>query len=131
MEQVVAHCTSLDELKKQFIRQFPNLRLRFLEQPRKVAKRSLLARHSADPNRKHSPDPLQNDGVFSYNATTTVAAFERCMQSEFGLSVQVFRQSGGLWIEIVQVEDWSLGEQNALGSATERNFRFNCYSLFL
>lgn len=131
MEQIIAHCTSPDELKKQFVRQFPNLRLRFLGQPRKGAHRSLPARHSADHYRQRSMNRLRNDSVFTCDATTTVAAFERHMQNEFGLSVQVFRQSGGLWIEIVQAESWSLGEQNALGSAAERVFRFNRHCLFL
>lgn len=131
MELKITKETTLRDLTKQFTRQFPNLKLEFWRQPQKGNERSLLVRRPGDSVSLGILRRLKKEGVFTYDKTTTVADFEERLQNEFGLPVQVFRKDDGLWIETAQTGDWSLGKQNAMGTATNYGYHFNSNSLFL
>lgn len=45
----------------------------------------------------------------------TVSMLEQLLSSDFGLSAQVFRRSGRLWLETTVTDDWTLKQQNTLG----------------
>jgi hypothetical protein len=51
-------------------------------------------------------------GSFTLTGLTTVANLEDAFAQCFGLSVQVFRKSGKLWIQTTATDQWTLGEQN-------------------
>lgn len=44
-----------------------------------------------------------------------VSAVEQLFQDYFGLSAQVFRKSGGSWLETSLTDDWTLKRQNDEG----------------
>ena len=54
-------------------------------------------------------------GIIDVSPLRTVAAIEHDFLKLLGLSVQVFRRSGKLWIETTGTDHWSLQEQNAKG----------------
>ena len=51
-------------------------------------------------------------GRVKMEGTRTVAELETDFWESFGLSVQVFRQSGNLWIETTLTDHWTLDNQN-------------------
>lgn len=46
---------------------------------------------------------------------TTVAELENLFMNNYGLSVQVFRKSGNLWLETTMTDNWTLKQQNDHG----------------
>ena len=59
------------------------------------------------------PDIVSGDIVL--NAKSTVAQFEEEMKSRFGLNVQVFRKSNGLYLQTITTDNWTLETQNTKG----------------
>jgi hypothetical protein len=63
---------------------------------------------------------INNPGEIDIGGGRTVAQVERDFADKFGLSAQVFRKSGGLWIETSKSDDWTLDRQNEEGSLSCR-----------
>ena len=57
----------------------------------------------------------KDKGVLSFNDTMTVTDFETALMDQFGLSAQVFRRSGNLWLETTITDYWTLKQQNEHG----------------
>ena len=56
----------------------------------------------------------------------TVTDFENALMDQFGLSAQVFRRSGNLWLETTITDYWTLKQQNEHGrEITVGNNRIN------
>jgi ABC-type multidrug transport system ATPase subunit len=51
----------------------------------------------------------------------TVRELEKTFSNVYGLSIQVFRKSGMVWLETIQTDHWTLAQHNELGefSVTE------------
>jgi hypothetical protein len=47
---------------------------------------------------------------------------EQLLWDAFGLSVQVFRKSGNLWLETTVTDQWSLAYQNEQGRELSEQF---------
>ena len=45
----------------------------------------------------------------------TVTDFENALMDQFGLSAQVFRRSGNIWLETTITDYWTLKQQNEHG----------------
>ena len=131
MELNITKDTTLWELKGQFAKHFPNLKLELYDQRNKCTQRFTFTTHIGDLVQLGLLKRLQNEGALTYDQTTTVADFEKQMQKQFGLPVKVFRRDGGVWTETKQTSNWSLRKQDAMGSATNRCYSFNVNSLFL
>jgi hypothetical protein len=52
----------------------------------------------------------------------SVAELENAFEEYFGLSVQVYRKSGKMWLQSTITDDWTLKEQNEHGEALS-NFK--------
>jgi hypothetical protein len=55
------------------------------------------------------------EGELEFTEQTRVNELEGRFQDDFGLSVQVFRKSGKLWLETTATDNWTLAEQNNQG----------------
>jgi hypothetical protein len=53
---------------------------------------------------------LTGEQKISFDKSTTVAQFEALFK-QFGLGVQVMRNSKGVWLQTSATDDWSLAEQ--------------------
>lgn len=104
---------TISEIQEEFSAVYPYLKLEFYHI------------HLTDPElpiRKHLPNilslraaGLKNSGEFSIDEEMTVAETERIFQQNFGLSVQVCRQSGIVWLETTMTDKWTLKKQNDQG----------------
>jgi hypothetical protein len=57
-----------------------------------------------------------------FHDTTSVQDLEQLIWDAFGLSVQVFRKSGNLWLETTVTDQWSLAYQNEQGRELSAQF---------
>lgn len=123
--------TKVKEIKKKFSGFFPFLKLEFFRQEHSKQQSSFMEEKISDNALLASVTPRFNEGVFSFEPSTTVAEFEQQLQEQHGLPVQVFRKSGNIWLETIQTDNLKLQEQNAMGEESSRTLRFNINTLFL
>jgi hypothetical protein len=57
----------------------------------------------------------QYNGILTIHPEMTVADLEQKFDDVYGLSVQVFRRSGKVWLETIHSDSMTLIEQNKLG----------------
>lgn len=102
-------------IQKRFNEAYPFLKIEFFKK--------------SHPNRKPSPkselinpiEPIGNlskfdcSGFVDISGNRTVEMLENDFWEKFGLPVQVFRQSGNMWIETSLTDDWTLARQNYEG----------------
>ncbi len=102
-------------VQKEFNEVFPYLKLEFFEYPHSIGKGS---------PKKQMKDPVltlaecrknHSGGGLIINESQTVAQVEKLFQDLYGLSVQVFRKSGKIWLETTITDDWTLKQQNDQG----------------
>jgi hypothetical protein len=58
---------------------------------------------------------LKKNGYVEISDDMTVGDLEKKFLDQFGLSVQVSRNSGGIWLETTMTDKWSLQKQNDYG----------------
>ncbi|HEY1200347.1 MAG TPA: hypothetical protein VGE79_05175 [Niastella sp.] len=57
----------------------------------------------------------QEKGQLTLSDGMTVTDFENALMDQFGLSAQVFRRSGNIWLETTITDYWTLKQQNEHG----------------
>ncbi len=94
---------------------YPFLKLEFFHQRHAVnkgsAKKDMFDTSLTLRQLKKKP----NDGAIVLKESMKVSELEELFKNIFGLSVQVFRKSGNLWIETTVTDDWTLQQQNEEG----------------
>ena len=58
---------------------------------------------------------LKSDGEVELHDAMTVGELENAFFTQFGLSVQLSRRSGNLWLETIMTNSWTLKQQNEHG----------------
>ena len=107
---------TISELQKDFSGAFPYLKIEFYRNGLKRKERYAASKMIA-------PSSLLRDawvykkekGELKLSAEMSVTEFENAFMDEFGLSVQVFRRSGKLWLETTVTDSWTLKQQNDHG----------------
>jgi hypothetical protein len=117
MKLLIQNERKIRDIQFDFNQLFPYLKIEFYSKPHVTGRQSNVKfmlhgdKLIGDCRTIHS---LQELEILS---TMTVADFEQNMQSNFGLGVQVFRQSGKVWLETTITDGWTLEEQNSQGQA--------------
>lgn len=62
----------------------------------------------------------KDSGQIDLSDSMTVLQLEEALMDEFGLSVQVFRKSGNIWLETTMTDNWTLKQQNDHGREISR-----------
>ncbi len=107
--------TRIDELKSNFGQYFPYLKWEFFSAPH--------AAHQGNTKKEminHNPKIKEiTSGIAAheihFSDETTVQDLEKLIADQFGLWVQVFRKSGGIWLETTVTDEWTLAFQNEQG----------------
>ncbi len=58
---------------------------------------------------------MHNEGIVDISIDKTVAELESELWIKFGLSAQVFRKTGSVWVETNLTDAWTLERQNIEG----------------
>ena len=104
-------------IQKDFTKLFPYLKIEFFSKPHKVggASSKKLIKHPSKTIGQCRV--IHTKGTLTISPHMTVADLEQNFNDVYGLSVQVFRKSGKVWLETTVTDNWTLEEQNIQGEA--------------
>ncbi len=106
---------TIEMVKKEFNQQFPYLKLEFFSLPHEKGQGSpkdlMIDDHTTI---KECRTQHINAGM-EIQPMMKVEILEQAIKDVFGLSVQLFRKSGKVWIETINTDSMTLEEQNKLG----------------
>lgn len=116
MNILINDTDKLGEVKKEFSRHFPYLKIEFFDVDPKSNPVFTPDKMIGDNNKlisdiRHIHTPVH----ISINGNIKVCTLEEKFKKEAGLFVQVFRKSGKTWLETTKTDDWTLSEQNKKG----------------
>ena len=110
---VIFQTRSISEIQQDFNRQYPFLKIEFYDSNGgyKTSSKKLHLQNSIPIKRAG----LIKNGNIEVRDSMTVGQLENIFQTEFGLSAQVSRKSGILWLETTMTDKWTLKQQNDHG----------------
>ena len=114
--------TSIIEVQKDFNGEYPYLKIEFFKNL-DVRQHSYSAQMRFSPKVKIKDARYKNqqEGEIEIADTMSVNDLENKFMDLFGLSVQVFRKSGNLWLETTITDSWTLKQQNDNGKEISGN----------
>jgi hypothetical protein len=113
---------TIAEIQQEFSAMFPFLKLVFFSKKHDAYKGSPAKFMITDRNQKLGDiEKTPVSGALFIEREMPTWQTERLFEQEFGLHVQVFRQSGNTWLETSVSDDLTLEDQNAKGQASQRH----------
>lgn len=120
MKLKITDSRKITEIQEDFSRIFPFLKIEFFSRPHKV-EGGTAREHRYHPSKTLGEcRTIQKPGEISISPLMTVGELEQIFAENYGLSVQVFRKSGKVWLETTLTDQWTLEEQNKQGEALSR-----------
>jgi hypothetical protein len=110
-------------LRSSFSKRYPYLKLEFFRQGtnfNQTGSRKDLITEDVEIN---SIRESRSEGYLEFDQQITVEELESAFLNQFGLHVQVFRQSGKVWLETVTTDHLSLEQQNEMGKEHSITFK--------
>ncbi|PBQ33714.1 hypothetical protein CNR22_18650 [Sphingobacteriaceae bacterium] len=104
-------------IQESFTETFPYLKLEFFAKPHKVGGPSPKNLMNHPSKTLGECRTIHEGGTITITGTMTVAELEQRFADVYGLSVQVFRRSGNMWLETTVTDGWTLDQQNAEGES--------------
>ena len=105
----------ISALQKEFNEAFPYLKLEFFERPHAKGSGSPKGQMKSASLTLEQCRKKHSAGSLVIMESQSVASLEKLFFELYGLSVQVFRKSGKLWLETMMTDDWTLKQQNDQG----------------
>ncbi len=102
-------------IQEEFNQLFPYLKLEFFSKPHKAGGASPKKYIKSSAETLGDCRTVHKRGTVTITPGMTVADLEQGFGEVYGLSVQVFRKSGKVWLETTVTDDWTLEEQNRQG----------------
>jgi hypothetical protein len=106
----------IGEIQKDFSSMYPFLKIEFFRNGK--IRRDRYPIDKIIPSGKRLKEAWQwkkDQGKLEVSDKMSVTDFENAFMDEFGLSAQVFRRSGNLWLETTITDYWTLKQQNDHG----------------
>ncbi|HKH59810.1 MAG TPA: hypothetical protein VKA49_03210 [Flavitalea sp.] len=114
---------SINEVQQDFNRQYPFLKIEFYQSN---------SAFTGSSKRQHLINSLPiakagliRSGNIELDDLMTVGQLENIFRTEFGLSAQVSRKSGVLWLETTMTDGWTLRQQNEHGKELSEPVKIN------
>jgi hypothetical protein len=107
-------------IQEDFNKQFPYLKLEFFSKPHKVGGASPKKIMKVPGKTLGECRTIHDSGTMTITPQMTVADLEQNFRDVYGLSVQVFRKSGKVWLETTITDAWTLEEQNRQGESLSK-----------
>lgn len=117
MKILVNDNTKIKELKEEFNNLFPYLRIDFFTRPHNIGEGSPRKNMIPETKTFGQCNALHNGGGIDIHPTMSVGELEAFFVEHYGLSAQVFRRSGKIWLETTLTDKWTLEQQNKHGEA--------------
>lgn len=110
----------ISAIQEEFNSAFPYLKLEFFDSPHSSGAPSAKASIRKSNQTLGECRRIHTSGEFEIDAQMTVSDLEQGFINVYGLSVQVFRKSGKVWLETTVTDGWTLLEQNKQGEELSR-----------
>ncbi|MBK5286347.1 MAG: hypothetical protein JJE25_13180 [Bacteroidia bacterium] len=112
----------ISSVQEGFNKLFPYLRLEFFNVRSRTGK-GTEKKNMIIPDDKTVGEcrRIHKSSSITITARMKVSQLEKIFLEDYGLSVQVFRQSGRVWLETTMTDDWTLAEQNKQGEELTRH----------
>jgi len=107
-------------IQEEFNALFPYLKIEFFSKPHKPGGASSKKHMKPGGNTLGESRTIHNNGKLTITPHMTVADLEQNFSDVYGLSVQVFRKSGKVWLETTVTDKWTLEEQNKQGESLSK-----------
>jgi hypothetical protein len=120
MEIRIVPGMTVGEVKEQFSKAYPHLKLEFYSRAHSAGEGSADAHRLADDTLLAEAAGTRVRGEVHLHGNMKTATLEKELMEEFGLHVQVFRLSGKLWLQTTKTDDWTLGEQERTASDMQK-----------
>ncbi|MEO6303355.1 MAG: hypothetical protein ABIP51_09280 [Bacteroidia bacterium] len=107
-------------IQEEFNTLFPYLKIEFFSKPHKSGGGSPknLVKHNSKTLQECRT--IHNKGEIAITPGLTVTELEQRFEDVYGLSVQIFRKSGKVWLETTLTDAWTLEQQNKQGEALSK-----------
>lgn len=115
MEILISDSRTISEVQRDFSKEFPFLKLEFFDAPHKTEKALPKSKIFTHDKKLAACRKQHINGKLKVEKDEKVSDLENELWKNFGLSAQVFRRSGNLWIETSLTDSWTLEQQNREG----------------
>ena len=117
MTIVIDDSRRLQSVQQEFSDAFRFLRLEFVADSRGKLPMVKSATQLVDHNGKTIGEfrAVHINGALHVVPTMTVSSLKKNLKDTFGLTAQVFRKSGNVWLETSLTDGWTIEQQNAEG----------------
>lgn len=109
----------ISDIQEAFNQAFPYLKVEFFKKPHGVGGTSPISEMLPTDTTIGQWRTVHNEGDLEVNGKMKVQELESAFQAKYGLSVQVFRKSGEVWLVTSYTDGWTLNEQNEQGEFME------------
>jgi hypothetical protein len=107
-------------IQEEFNQLFPYLKLEFFSKPHKPGGATSKKFMKNSSKTLGECRTIHNTGKITITPQMAVSDLEQSFDDIYGLGVQVFRQSGKVWLETTVTDHWTLEEQNQQGEALSK-----------
>lgn len=112
MDIIIDQTKKLLEIQSAFTKRFPYLKIEFYNHIHAAGEGSPKANTIDSHLTIQEVQDKKAEGLLHIQGLMTVAELEAGFAKTFGLSVQVFRKSGSVWLQTTVSDHWTLAEQN-------------------
>lgn len=123
MKIIVNDHRKIFAIQKEFNKVFPYLKLEFFGKPHAVgapSSKEIMKNASMTIGQCRA---IHTRGILTITPSMTVSDLEQAFNDVYGLSVQIFRQSGNVWLETTATDAWTLEAQNLQGEELSEYYR--------
>jgi hypothetical protein len=117
MKVIINDRRKIYAIQEEFNAAFPYLKLEFFSKPHQPGDESPKKLIKSNSKTLGECRTIHNNGQITITKKMSVSDLEDRFRDVYGLSVQIFRQSGKAWLETTVTDGWSLEEQNKQGEA--------------
>lgn len=108
---------TLDYIQQRFSSAFPYLRLEFIRKKLPFSTPGASVKHPITLLDKTLAESrtTTKEGTITISPAMTISQLEKSFTEIYGISTQVLRQSGNIWLVTTVTDKWTLEEQNMQG----------------
>jgi hypothetical protein len=112
MDIIITGEETIGDVKEQFAKLLPMLKLEFFHHEHKQGEGSPMSDKIDDDARLDEIRTQKKEGSVEFTREMKISELEAMFRDKFGLNVQVFRKSGSIWLEIITTDQRTLEEEN-------------------
>lgn len=110
---IIRNNQTLREIQTAFQAQFPFLKIEFYDTAHSAGEGSPACQQILNTNQTIAEiKQMPTSRVFEIDGDMKVVNLERNFYEIYGIDAQVFRNSGGAWLQTTVTDYWTLNEQN-------------------